>query len=131
MKSQKFNKEIGATEGGTLQLLLNMIPPEKESVKPCIRGDSWFSSVHTTNGVALRGCDSVFQINQYHASAPKDFLKEALKEAPGGVHILLEGATQDEVQLVTLGYMYSRERQYYILYLLKWLETPSQESHTK
>ncbi len=94
MKSQKFNKEIGATSGCTLRLLLNTIPQEKEGVKHGIRGDAWFGSVHTTNEVALRGHNSVFQIKQYHVSFPKDFIEEALKEAPRGVHILLEGKTQ-------------------------------------
>ncbi len=37
MKSQKFNKEIGATAGFTLQLLLNAIPQEKEGGKHGIR----------------------------------------------------------------------------------------------
>jgi hypothetical protein len=32
MKSQKFNKEIGATAGCTLRLLLNTIPQEKQGV---------------------------------------------------------------------------------------------------
>jgi hypothetical protein len=39
----------------------------------------------------------------------KDFIEEALKDAPGGVHILLEGTTQDEIQLVALGYRYSQK----------------------
>jgi hypothetical protein len=82
---------------------------EKEGVKHGIRGDAWFGSVRTANEVALRGHDGVFQIKQYHASFPKDFIQEALKDAPGGVYILLEGTTQDEVQLVALGYRYSRK----------------------
>jgi hypothetical protein len=32
MKSQKFNKEIGATASCTLRLLLNTIPQEKQGV---------------------------------------------------------------------------------------------------
>jgi hypothetical protein len=83
MKSQKFNKEIGATAGCTLQLLLNTIPQEKEGVQHGIRGDAWFGSVHTANKVALRGHDGIFQIKQYHASFHKDYIEEALKEAPG------------------------------------------------
>jgi hypothetical protein len=32
-----------------------------------------------------------------------------LKEAPGGVHIVLEGKTQCEVPLIAVGYRYSRK----------------------
>jgi hypothetical protein len=59
--------------------------------------------------VALRGHDGIFQIKQFHASFPKDYIEGALKDAPGGVHILLERMTQDEVQLIALGYRYSQK----------------------
>ena len=61
------------------------------------------------NKVGLQGYEGVFQVKQYHALFPKDFIEEALKEAPGGVHIALEGRTEDEVPLVALGYRYSRK----------------------
>jgi hypothetical protein len=89
-------------------LLLNIFPQEKEGVKHSIQGDAWFGSVRAANEVALRGHNNVFQIEQYHASFPKKIINEAVKEAPGGVHILLEG-TQDEVQFVALGYRYSQK----------------------
>jgi hypothetical protein len=44
---------------------------------------------------------------------PKDVIE---KDAPGGVHILLEGTTDDAVPLVALGYRYSHKR-IFILYL--------------
>jgi hypothetical protein len=84
MKSQEFNKDVGATAGCTLRLLLNSILEEKKSEQHGIRGDAWFGSVRTANEVALRGHDAVFQIKQYHASFPKDYIEEALKDAPGG-----------------------------------------------
>jgi hypothetical protein len=31
---------------------------------------------------------------------PKAFIEDALKDAPGGVHIALEGTTQSEVTLI-------------------------------
>jgi hypothetical protein len=40
----------------------------------------------------------------------KDFIETALKDAPCGVHILLEGTTDDEVPLVALGYRYSSHK---------------------
>jgi hypothetical protein len=109
MKSQQFNREVGATAGCTLRLLLNTIPPNVAGVKHGIRGDAWFGSVRTANEVALRGHEAVFQIKQYHSNFPKEFIKEALKDAPGGVHILLEGKTESKVPLLALGYRYSRK----------------------
>jgi hypothetical protein len=41
---------------------------------------------------------------------PKEFIEDALKNAPGGVFIVLEGTTKDEVPLVALGYRYSRKK---------------------
>ncbi len=59
MKPQKFNKEIGATAGCTLRLLINAIPPPMAGVKHSIREDEWFGSVRTANEVALRGHEAV------------------------------------------------------------------------
>jgi hypothetical protein len=109
MKSAKFNSTIGATAGCTLRLLLNTIPEEDRGTKYGIRGDAWFGSVNTANEVGLRGHEGVFQVKQYHTLFPKDFIEEALKEAPGGVHIVLKGTTKDEVNLVAVGYRYSRK----------------------
>jgi hypothetical protein len=106
MKNHQFNQQLGATGGCTLRLLLNSIPNEV-SKKHGIRGDSWFGSVKTANEVGLRGHEAVLQIKQYNALFPKDFIEEALKDAPGGVHIVLEGITKDEVPLVAIGYRYS------------------------
>jgi hypothetical protein len=36
-------------------------------------------------------------------------MEEALKEATGGVHIVLEGTTPCEVPLIAVGYWYSRK----------------------
>jgi hypothetical protein len=46
-------------------------------------------------------------VKQYHNLFPKDFIKDALKDTPGGVHIVLKGTTRDEVSLVAIGYRYS------------------------
>ena len=48
-------------------------------------------------------------MKQYHNLFPKDFIEAALKDAPGGVHIVLKGTTRDEVNLVAIGYCYSRK----------------------
>ncbi len=59
MKPQQFNKEIGATAGCTLRLLLNAISPQMAGVKHSIREDALFGSVRMANEVALRGHEAV------------------------------------------------------------------------
>ncbi len=108
MKSAMFNSEVGATAGCTLRGLLGVIAPQDER-KHGIRADAWFGSVKTANEVGLRGHEAVFQVKQNHSLFPKDYIESALKDAPGGVHIALEGTTRDEVQLIALGYRYSRK----------------------
>jgi hypothetical protein len=39
----------------------------------------------------------------------KEFIKEALKEATGGVHIVLQGTTQCKVLLIAVGRCYSHK----------------------
>jgi hypothetical protein len=109
MKTAKFNATMGATAGCTTRLLLNSIPQEEQRAKHGIRGDAWFGSVNTANEVGIRGHEGVFQVKQYHNLFPKEFIEDALKEAPGGVHIVLQGMTKDEVKLVAIGYRYSRK----------------------
>jgi hypothetical protein len=100
IKSAQFNDIMGATSGCTLRLLLNTIPQEQQiATSYGIRGDAWLGSVKTANEVALRGHEEVFQIKQYHSLFPKDFFEEVLKEAPGGVHLVLKATTSSRILL--------------------------------
>jgi hypothetical protein len=107
MRSEEFNSQVGASAGCTLRLLLGTIPKDADPYKHGIWADAWFGSIKTENEIGLRGHDAVLQIKQYHSLFPKEFIESALKDAPGGVHILLEGVTKDEVTLVAMGYRYS------------------------
>ncbi len=49
----------------------------------------------------------MLQVKQYHSLYPKEFINEALKDAPGGVGIFLEGTAPNEVPLIAVGYRYS------------------------
>jgi len=108
MKNKKFHQEVGATASCTLRLLLETVPIESDAPHG-IRADAWFGSVRTASEVARRGHEGIFQVKQYHSLFPKAFIEEALKDAPGGVHIILEGTTQCEVPLIAVGYRYSRK----------------------
>ena len=48
-------------------------------------------------------------MKQFHTLFLKEYIEEALKDAPGGVHIVLKGTTRDEVNMVTIGYRYSHK----------------------
>ncbi len=109
MKNAQFNREMGATAGCTLWLLIDTIPEEFKSMKHGVRGDAWFGSIWTANEIGLRGYECLLQVKQYHSHFPKDYIESALKDAPGGVHIMLEGRTKDEVPLVAMEYWYSRK----------------------
>ncbi len=102
MKTKQFNKEVGATTGCTLRLILNKILPQLATVKHGVHGDAWFGTKWDYK--AMKASSKLNNIIFL-----KDFIEEALKEAPGGVHIALEGTTEDEVPLVALGYRYSRK----------------------
>ena len=59
MKNQQFNKQVGATAGCTLRLLLGTIPHDAEPSKHGIRADAWFGCIKTANEVGLRGQEIV------------------------------------------------------------------------
>jgi len=109
MKTQKFNSDVGATAGCTLRLLLDMIPSEKQNIKQGIHADAWFRSVKTASEVSQCGHEAVFQVKQCYYLFPKAFIEDILKDAPGGVHIALEGTTLCEGTLIAVGYQYSRK----------------------
>jgi hypothetical protein len=48
-------------------------------------------------------------VKQFHTLFLKEYIEEALKDAPGGVHIVLKGTTRDEVNMVAIGYRYSHK----------------------
>ena len=105
MKDKRHNRELGVTAGCTLHRLEDTII-ENEHQPRGIHGDAWFGSVRTASEVGSRGHEGVFQVKQYSALYPKDFISKALKTAPGGVPIVLEGTTPNGVPLIALGYRY-------------------------
>jgi hypothetical protein len=106
MKDKKYNRELGATTGCTLRLLEDTIPDYDNDQAHGIRGDAWFGSVRTASEVGSRGHEGVFQVKQYSALYPKDFITKALEDAPGGVSIVLDGTAPNGVPLIALGYRY-------------------------
>jgi len=96
MSVQKYNATLGATVGCSLRLIEQTIAPEAASLTHGLRGDAWFGSVKAASAMAVRGYQCVYQVKGYSTLYPKDFIEDALKEAPGGVFIALEGKAPNE-----------------------------------
>jgi hypothetical protein len=116
MADKKYNASLGATAGCTLRLAEETIGEDDENQVHGVRGDAWFGSVKTASELAIRGSECVLQVKQYHSLYPKEFINEALKDAPGGVGIFLEGTAPNEVPLIAVGYRCSRKM---ILYFIQ------------
>ena len=53
--------------------------------------DAWFGSVKAATELAKRNSASILQVKTNHKLFPKDYIDNALEEAPGGTHIVLKG----------------------------------------
>jgi hypothetical protein len=62
----------------------------------------------------MHGYKAILQIKKGHGLFPKQFIKDALKDAPGGVWIVLE-STHKNVPLVAIGYRYSTRTTLFLL----------------
>jgi hypothetical protein len=109
MKDALYNRQYGATAGCTVRLLENSIPQGQGNIRHGIRADAWFGSVKAAMEVGIRGHECVFQVKTNSALYPKAFIEDALADAPGGVHIVLEGKASNGVPLAAIGYRYSRK----------------------
>ncbi len=103
MKDQKYNQALGATTGCTLRLMEEAAG--EESFQGII-GDAWFGSTRTVSELARKNFEGIFQIKQYASLFPKKFIEDALKDAPGGVKIVLEGIHPSGKKLIAIGYQY-------------------------
>ena len=68
--------------------------------------------------IAQSGEEVIGQLKVSHGGYPKDYLNEHLKDAPGGVHIVMKGTLPSGVEAVAIGYKYSSKR------VLFFLSTP-------
>ena len=106
MKHQTYNSDYGNTCGCTLRLM--NITKGDDDVCVGVKGDAWFGSIKSCANLKSKGYESVLQIKQNHALYPKNFVNEILKDAPGGVSIVLKGSLNG-ITLIATGYRYSRK----------------------
>ena len=50
------------------------------------------------------------KVKTNHGLFPKVFIQEALKDAPGGVHIVLEGVASNNAHIVAVGYKCNKNK---------------------
>ena len=73
-------------------------------------GDSWFGSVKAASNVKVAGHHSCFLVKTGHSRSPKAFLKDKMKDFPGGAWITLEAKTEHEgVDRIYIGYKYKKK----------------------
>jgi hypothetical protein len=114
MATQAYFQDLGATASCTLRLgLLHLKAKTSGSeTKVCgIKGDAWFGSVKTCSTLLAHGMESIFQVKTAHKDYPKKFIDEKMKNMPGGVHLVLEGAHYTtEEKLIAIGYRYNSKK---------------------
>jgi hypothetical protein len=57
-------------------------------------GDAWFGSVKAATALAQNGYKAVLQVKTGHGLFPKKFIEDTLKDAPGGIWIVLQSTYQ-------------------------------------
>ena len=75
-----------------------------------VKGDAWFGSVRAAANMASTGYECVLQVKQNTGLYPKEFIEDALKDSPGGVHIVLKGRHPNGHNLIAIGYRYSSKK---------------------
>ena len=108
MKNMRLQADLGATASCTIRCAEGC-HQGGEGLKDSVKGDAWFGSVKCAVALAQRGRAFFGQVKSNHGLFPKDYIEEALKEAPGGTHIVLK-CTHQEVDLIALGHRYSSKR---------------------
>jgi len=81
-----------------------------------MKGNVWFGSDRCTITMAQQGKAFFGQVKPNQSLFPKDYIEEALKDAPGGSHIVLK-CTHQEVELIALGYQYSSKRTLHFIFI--------------
>jgi hypothetical protein len=103
MRNGQYCDTIGATSACTLRLTELALEGNSNWG---IMGDTWFGSVKAAAVVAKKGYKTILQVKTGHGLYPKKYIDDALKDAPGGVWIVLESLHRN-VPLVAIGNCYS------------------------
>ena len=105
MRVQRHCAALWATAAFTFRLIEEATEDQDQNGDG-VRGDAWFGSVKAAVALAKAGYKAVLQIKTGHGLFPKKFIEDTLKDAPGGVWIVLQSTCQG-IPLVAFGYCYS------------------------
>ena len=105
MKDQLYQKELGATAACAMRL--GEATTQNPAIRTILMGDAWFGSVRAAAAAWKKNMDVVYQIKSNHGLYPKQFIKDQLKDAPGGTSIVLEGKHPEGAELIAIGYRYN------------------------
>ncbi len=105
MRAQQHCAALGATTACTLRLIEEAAEGQDQNGDG-VRGNAWFGSVEAAVMLAKAGYKAVLQIKTGHGVFPKKKFEDTLKDAPGGVWIVLQ-LTYQGIPLVAIWYHYS------------------------
>ena len=105
MSTQPYHKDLGATAACTIRA--GEATNVHQEARTILMGDAWFGSVKAASVASKRKMEAVYQIKSNHGLYPKQFIEDALKDGPGGTHIVLEGKHPDGAELIAIGYRYN------------------------
>ncbi len=97
----------GATAECTMHLAegsYHSVGIEDGLLKDSIKGDAWFESIECCADLAARGKKPCLQVKTNHRLFLKALIEDTLRDALGGVHIVLEGILPNGEKLVAAGY---------------------------
>ena len=99
MKDAQHNHTLGATAGCSLEGSAGV-----DSTGHGLRGDAWFSSVKTAMEIGIYGNEAVVEVEANSWLYPKQFIEDALADAPWGISIVLAGIAPNEQRLIAVSY---------------------------
>jgi len=102
MRAQRHCATLGATAACTLEEAQD----GDNRVGAGVRGNAWFGSVKAATALGQKGYKAVLQVKTGHGLFPKKFIEDTLKDAPGGIWIVLQSTFQG-IPLIAIGYCYS------------------------
>ena len=109
MKGTTYFSELGATASCLLRVAEGVTHKRGTQPEEIVLGDSWFGSVKAAVAQSQAGFECVLQVKQNFALFPKKVIENVLKDAPGGVHIVLRGEHPTGVNLLAVGYKYNKK----------------------
>jgi len=74
-----------------------------------LRGDAWFGSMKTAMEIGICGSEAVLQVKTNSRLYPKQFIEDALADAPRVISIVLAGIAPDKQRLIAVSYHYSHK----------------------